>query len=107
MSCQDRKYISKLEISSELIETHEFQFRLIIPTTRPTGRLETEGADDPTDDCVELAFRGASSALLGTRWTSSSSSSERDRKIHQIKKNKMSCVSSCSSAQRKYRHHLR
>jgi hypothetical protein len=68
---------------------YEFQFLLIIPTTRPSGRLETEGADDPTVDCVELVFRGASSALLGTRWTSSSSSSEmkkKNSKIHQIRK---------------------
>uniref|UniRef100_A0A0A9NZY5 Uncharacterized protein n=1 Tax=Arundo donax TaxID=35708 RepID=A0A0A9NZY5_ARUDO len=61
---------------------YEFQFRLIIPTMRPIGRLETEAADDPAVDCVELVFRGASSALLGTRWTSSSSSSSSSSAIN-------------------------
>lgn len=52
--------------------TYECQFRFMTPTTRPDGRHAGKLAS-PFDP--RLAVLGASSALPGTRWTSSSSSS--------------------------------
>ena len=54
--------------------TYECQFRFITPTTRPDGRLET-GHVSPAESCDWAVVLGASSALPGTRWTPSSSSS--------------------------------
>ena len=61
--------------------TYECQLRFIIPTTRPEGRPVT-GFAAPTAPFSTFVFLGASSALPGTKRTSSSSSSsEKEYKI--------------------------
>ena len=46
--------------------TYDFQFRFIIPTTRPDGRDGTLFTS-PSDPFTRFVARGASSALLGAK----------------------------------------
>lgn len=61
--------------------TYECQFRFMIPTTRPVGR---EGFISSGAICSWFMTLGASSAVFGAKWTSSSSSSSGYQNSYEI-----------------------